>query len=335
MIEFADKTELLPNKFKEKYRDINGFIYKDSKLFVGKKFGEEIGAIRVAIRDDKKRNHGLISDLNISQEINPSEVGKYFIEFAENYLLSKGVNKIEVIVPEGKKLNYLFYDYGYWPSRKSVVIGWNLKEIELSIDSLPNEYSFDIVTSEEFSEKFINEISEFIFNSYQPYFRWWKEYKEDFRWWRTNYMDENIPKFDDEELREEMINRIKEYLFEIKNKKSAIVRGFINGELKGICDAIVDNDENMIVGVAVSKEFKAKHFGSNLLKKALQFLKDNGLETALTITTSGLDDYDPTVYLYTLSGKGQILAEYSILIKRKFSQKEKEKIIDIGQPLEI
>lgn len=334
MLDFVDKTEILPEKLKGKYRDINGFIYKDSKLFVGKRFGEEIGAIRVALRDDKKRNHGLITDLNISPEINPSEVGKYFIEFAESYLLSKGITKIEVIVPEGKKLNYLFYDYGYWPSRKSVVIGWNLKDLDLTFDSLPNEYSFDIVLSNQFSEEFINETSEFIFNSYQPYFRWWKEYKEDFRWWRTDYMDEHIPKFDDD-LKDEMISRIKDYLFEIKNKNSAIIRGFINGELKGICDAIVDNDENMIVGVAVSKDFKAKHFGSNLLKRALSFLRENGLENAITITTSGLDDYDPTVYLYTLSGKGQILAEYSILIKRKFSQKEKENILDIGQPLEI
>ena len=333
-IEFVEKTELLPQNLKTRYRDINGFVYKGSKLFVGRKFGEDIGAVRVALRDDEKRKHGLISDLNLSESFNFPEVAKEFIEFAEQYLLSMGVNKIEVIVPEGKKLNYIFYDYGYWASRKAVAIGWDLEKLDLNFKSDSQDYEFDIVLSRDLSQELIEELSIFIFNSYQPYFRWWKEYKEDYVWWRTEYLDESIPKIE-EELKDEMIGRIKEYLYEIKDKNSSIVRGFINGKLRGICDAVVDSQENMVIGVAVDKDFKAKSFGSGLLLKALSFLKENGLKNAITITTSGLDDYDPTVYLYTLSGKGQILSEYTILVKRNFSNKEKDKITNIGQPLEF
>lgn len=334
MVEFVERGDLIPEKLRQRYRDINGFVYKDSRIFVVKKFGEDVGAFRIAIRDDVKRKHGLITDINISESANITEIVKSIIEFAEDNLLSLGVNKIEAIVEEGKRINYVFYDYGYWPSRKSVAIGWNLEEFSFYPEPLPNGYSFDVVVSSDFSDEFINEISEFIFNSYQPYFRWWKEYKEDYRWWRTDYLDKNIPEFDND-LRSEMIERLKDYLYEIKSKNSAIIRGFVNGTLKGVCDAIVDYDENMVVGVVVDKEFKARYFGSNLLLRALKFLKDNGLSKAFTITTSGLDDYDPTVYLYTLSGKGQILSEYTILIKRKFAKGKEDSIVDIGQPLEL
>ncbi|MFN4245129.1 MAG: hypothetical protein ACK4F9_03140 [Brevinematia bacterium] len=333
-IEFIEKNEILPPKLKQKYRDIDGFIYKESKLFVGRISGEDIGAVRVAIRDDSRRKYGLISDLNISESVNFLEVANHFIEFAENYLLSNSVTKIDAIVPEGKKLNYAFYDKGYWASRKLVAIGWDLENLNFSIEQSPPNYKFDIVLAKDFSENFIKEISEFVFNSYQPYFRWWKEYKEDYRWWRTEYLDKNIPEIENE-LKEEMINRIIDYLYEIKEKNSAIVIGLVDNKLKGICDVVVDEEENMLIGVAVDKDFKVKHFGSNILFRALNFLKSNNLKTARTITTSGLDDYDPTVYLYTLSGKGQILSEYTVLIKRNFSQNQTENIIDIGQPLEF
>ncbi|MGC8766298.1 MAG: hypothetical protein ACP5QP_01170 [Brevinematia bacterium] len=336
-IQILDKTELLPDYLKSKYREINGFAYKESKLFIVKVNDKDVGAVRVAIRDDKVHKEGLISDLSFSDHEILSKVGSDVIKFAESYLLSLGINKIEAIVEEGKKLNYIFYDNGYWPSWKPVVISWDLENLNLDTpkDIDFNSYQFDIIHSKDFTEDFIEEISKFVFDSYQPYFRWWREYKNDYRWWRTNYDDGSLPQLEDY-LKEEMIGRIRDYLLEIKNKNSIIVRGFIDGKLEGICDAIVDEkEENMVIGVAVSKKLKAKNFGSILLINALKFLKDNGVKQPIVITTSGLDDYDPTVYLYTLAGKGQIVKEYTVLIKRKFSDSSTNEIIDIGQPLSL
>ncbi len=332
-LKIVEKTELIPQKLRESYRDIDGIIYRDSRLLVGEKNGEEVAAIRIALRDDTKIKHGLISDLNVSDTALREDVID-LIQNAVDKLVEKSVTRINAIVLDGKKFDYLFYDLGFWPSRKSVVLSWDLLELP-KLQEKPENYKIQLIKSRDFDDELIEELSEFVFNSYQPYWRWWKEHKEVYRWWRTEYDDRNIPALE-KELVSEMKERLKKYFIELKSKNACVVLGYVENKLNGVCDAIAqENEENMVIGVAVSKNLIGKHFGSYILLEALKFLRENGLKSAYTITTSGLDDYDPTVYLYTLSGKAAIIAEYNILVKNVRKEHYEEKIIDIGEPLKL
>ncbi len=88
-----------------------------------------------------------------------------------------------------------------------------------------------------------------------------------------------------------------------------------SGKIVGLCDVKADADDSMDWGVLISRDVGGWQIGSALLGPALTWLLDQGLKTAQVTTTSGLDDYDPTVYLYVLSGGAQIRGEFLILRK--------------------
>lgn len=74
-------------------------------------------------------------------------------------------------------------------------------------------------------------------------------------------------------------------------------------------------DENLETGVVIRKGFGGERLGSILLNQAFANLKKKGKENASTLATSGLDDYDPQIYLYTMNG-GKIVREYINLQKK-------------------
>ena len=73
-------------------------------------------------------------------------------------------------------------------------------------------------------------------------------------------------------------------------------------------------DEDLEVGVVIRKGYGGEGLGSTLLNHALLNLKKKGKKKASILVTSGLDDYDPQVYLYTMNG-GKIVREYINLQK--------------------
>ena len=92
----------------------------------------------------------------------------------------------------------------------------------------------------------------------------------------------------------------------------------LDGEVVGLCDAkAADVDITFDWGLLVRRDFGGRRIGSALLGHALHWLKARGVTVARIVTTSGLDDYDPTVYLYAFSYGGAISAEYLNLVKRR------------------
>lgn len=73
-------------------------------------------------------------------------------------------------------------------------------------------------------------------------------------------------------------------------------------------------DEGLEIGVVVRKGFGGEGLGSVLLNHVFRALKKKGKKKAITLATSGLDDYDPQIYLYTMNG-GKIVREYVNLQK--------------------
>lgn len=74
-------------------------------------------------------------------------------------------------------------------------------------------------------------------------------------------------------------------------------------------------DSDLEFGVVIRKGFGGEGLGSALLNHALSSLKKKGRKKVTTLATSGLDDYDPQIYLYTMNG-GKIIREYINLQKQ-------------------
>ncbi len=92
---------------------------------------------------------------------------------------------MDAVVVDGKGWASYFYRQGYWSWRPTVVLGWDLdarKPIERSPDfEVRQEHHPDPET-----------VARFILNSYQPYFRWWKEPREDQKWLRVELQPEDL-----------------------------------------------------------------------------------------------------------------------------------------------
>ena len=73
--------------------------------------------------------------------------------------------------------------------------------------------------------------------------------------------------------------------------------------------------EPFFFGPMMQKGALGRKIGSTMMASALQWLKDQGIKKAQWTTTSGLDDYDPAVYLATLSTGAKIEKEYIVLEK--------------------
>ncbi len=291
--------------------ELNLLTYGPSEILLAKDGNAIAGAVRLALRQDERRQHGLIADLSVHAAYAGQGVAEDLIVAAEERLKAAGVTKIDAIVRDGEGGTVPFYERGYWAARKMVLLTWDLETLE----DLDTHHEFTI---EEQSSPDPEFLASFVLDSYQPYWRWWKEYKEDTRWHRVEYPAEpEAPPSADlaQEMRARVAARVAAFG---KAAPQTLFTAKLDGEIVGLCDAKAAADDiTFDWGLLVRRDYGGRRIGSALLGHALHWLKARGLETARIVTTSGLDDYDPTVYLYAAAHGGVIRAEYLNLVKRR------------------
>ena len=291
--------------------EFNMLTYGPSEILLAADGDEIAGAVRLALRQDERRQHGLIADLSVHEDYARQGIEEDLIIAAEERLKAAGVTKIDAIVRDGEGGTVPFYERGYWASRKMVLLTWNLE----NLDDLDSDHEFTI---EEHTAPDPAFLADFVLESYQPYWRWWKEYKEDTRWHRVEYPAEpEAPPSAD--LAEEMRGRVEARVAAFgAAAPQTLFAASLDGEIVGLCDAkAAEDDITFDWGLLVRRDFGGRRIGSALLGHALHWLKSRGMTVARIVTTSGLDDYDPTVYLYAASHGGVISAEYLNLVKRR------------------
>jgi GNAT superfamily N-acetyltransferase len=293
--------------------ELNLLPYGPSAVLLAKEDGRLLGAVRCAMRDDPWRKHGLIADLQVDDERRDVGLEERLIDAAEQRLKARGARKIDAVILDGRGWAPYFYRLGYWASRKTVVMEWDLTQLGPMQDS--PEYSIERPERID-----VEEMTQVVLESYQPYWRWWREHREDQRWFRVEFPADEVPPLESAELEREMRQRV---IARVERFSGDPNRTFFlarrNGRPVGLCDAIRRSDGDQLeFGVLVLRDFGGKRLGSALLGRALHWLREGGLERARVTTTSGLDDYDPTVYLYNLSYGAQMVAEFVDLVKRNF-----------------
>lgn len=291
--------------------ELNLLTYGPSEILLAKEGGDIAGAVRLSLRQDPRRRHGLIADLSVHEDYGRQGIEDALILAAEARLKAQGVTKIDAIVRDGEGATVPYYERGYWASRKMVLLTWDLA----TLGELDTAHEFTIEEQTAPEPAFL---TEFVLASYQPYWRWWKEYKEDTRWHRVEYPAEpEAPP--SKELGQEMRARVEARLAAFgESAPQTLFTAKLDGEVVGLCDAkAVKDDVTFEWGLLVRRDFGGRRIGSALLWHALAWLKAHGLDAARIVTTSGLDDYDPTVYLYAASHGGAIRAEYLNLVKRR------------------
>jgi|GEM_PF-791728 len=288
--------------------------YGPSTVLVASDGNGILGAIRYALRTDPRRRHGLIADLQIAPDARDCGVEERLIAAAEKNLLLAGVRKINAVILDGQGWAPHFYRLGYWASRKTVVMRWGLRTLDAPPDH--PDCTIELVERPE-----IEVVTDLVLASYQPYWRWWREDREDRRWERVDWPAENPP-LDDAALAADMRERVRERVRRLAEDPHCVAfLAYSGNRLVGMCDACSRSESDQLdFGVLVLRDFGGKQLGSALLGRALHWLHDHGLASAQVTTTSGLDDYDPTVYLYNLSYGARIVAEYVVLVKRLFAE---------------
>lgn len=288
-------------------RDLNQLTYGPNRLLAAEMAAGTVGAVRFAVRADRV-HEGLITDLMVDEDFRRGKLPAALIAAAEERLKSDGVKKIDAVVVDGQQLSDPFQAAGYWPFRKTVVIGWRLSTIKPP----PTVPGLTIELTDRIN---VPEVAGFIFGSYQPYWQWWKETAGDKPIGQVEYVRDE-PAADRDRARHENWSRVVAVLENFGQAQPALmVIARQAGTIVGLCDAKADPDESMDWGVLISRKVGGRAIGSALLGPTLQWLREQGLKTAQVTTTSGLDDYDPTVYLYVLAGGGQIRGEFLVLRK--------------------
>lgn len=311
----------VPPHVAQPHREYNLLHYGPSNIFGAyNENAQLVGVIRYAKRVNTGLSHGVLADLHLDDALTADEgkkIASELIKGAELALREFDVTKIDAVVIDGSKLAQHFIDAGYWASRKMVTIEWDLTA-PMKVTPLP-EIELSLETQLD-----TNEVADFILSSYQPYWRWWKNDAFDRLWDRVDYPDYTPDKVDEENAehnREHVQNRIEDGLAEAMTGSHIFAVGRKNGKIIGMCDAkLVDDplDDCSDWGVLMVRDHPGKGFGQLLLFSCLNWLKQKGKKTALITTTSGLDDYDPTVYLYVQSCGGKIKGEFNNFVKRKF-----------------
>ncbi|MBP9718665.1 GNAT family N-acetyltransferase [Candidatus Gracilibacteria bacterium] len=290
-------------------RELNLLWYGPSELLAAYEGETLVGVIRTALRVHPQLKHGLITDLYCAKPEDIKNCAPLLIQAAEKKLLAQGATKIDALIMDGNKISDLFIAQGYWASRKTVVVEWDLADVkapELSTElDIAIETTYDPI-----------ELAEFILHSYQPYWTWWKDDAFDRLWDRIDYPSmepDEIEQKNTEENRAKVIEMLTasqsnpEQTFFIARQKS--------GEKKivALCDTAFE------WGAMLLRDHPGKGLGNYLVLSALHWLKEKGATTAEATTTSGMDDFDPTVYLYVQSCGGKIKGEFLDMVKRKFS----------------
>ena len=271
-----------------------------------------LGAVRLAMRERPSRPHGLIADLIVDDDQRETGLPERLIEAAEARLKARGAEKVDAVVVDGKGWASYFYRQGYWSSRRTVVLGWDLdarKPIERSPD-------FE-VRQEDHPDP--EPVARFILNSYQPYFRWWKEPREDQKWLRVELQPDDLEdQFNraSAEIRRQVIEDVRRAG---QDGPQTYFLAYRDGNLVGLCDArdTAEGEDTFQWCVLVAREYGGRQLGSTLYDYALEWLHARGRSTAEYTSTSGLDDYDPLIYLTTVAAGGTIRGEFLNLVKTR------------------
>jgi predicted N-acetyltransferase YhbS len=234
------------------------------------------------------------------------------IEAAEARLTERGAQKLDAVVLDGRGWAPYFYRRGFWSSRRTVVLWWDLAARPA------------IETNQEFEVRQVDrpdpeQVARFILNSYQPYFRWWKEPREDQKWLRAELQPEDRrDQFEraSADVRQRVIEAVRNAG---QDAPQTYFLAYHDGELVGLCDAkdAPAGHDTFDWCVLVARAYGGRHLGSTLLDHALGWLQRRGRQGAEYTSTSGLDDYDPLIYLATVATGACIRGEFLDLVKTR------------------
>ncbi|MGH2355850.1 MAG: GNAT family N-acetyltransferase [Chloroflexota bacterium] len=296
-------------------QELNQLWYGPSEVLVARRSPDDeavLGAVRLAMRERPQRPHGLITDLLVDDALRETGLPERLIDAAEARLKARGAQKIDGVIVDGQGWASYFYRQGFWSSRRTVVLAWDLnhrKEIERSPD-------FEV---RQVDRPDPEETARFIVNSYQPYFRWWKEPREDQKWLRVELQPEDrLDQFEraSAEVRERVVDAVRRAG---QDAPQTYLLAYRDGTLVGLCDAkdAPEGQDTFEWCVLVAREYGGRHLGSTLLDHALGWLHQRGRAAAEYTSTSGLDDYDPLIYLATVTSGAQIRGEFLNLVKTR------------------
>jgi predicted N-acetyltransferase YhbS len=298
-------------------QELNQLLYGPSEVLVARagpaaREDEVVGAVRLAMREHPSRPHGLIADLRVDDALRETGLPERLIAAAEGRLKARGAEKVDAVTVDGKGWASYFYRQGYWSSRRTVVLHWDLaarKPIERSAD-------FEV---RQVDRPDPEATAHFVLNSYQPYFRWWKEPREDQKWFRVELQPEDL---EDQALKAgaDVRRRVEERIARAgSDAPQTYFLAYRDGRLVGLCDAKVApaGEETFEWCVLVAREYGGRQLGSTLFDHALEWLERQGCAHAEYTSTSGLDDYDPLIYLATVAAGGSIRGEFLNLVKTR------------------
>jgi predicted N-acetyltransferase YhbS len=297
-------------------QELNQLSYGPSEVLVARRPGapadEVVGAIRLAMRERPAKKHGLIADLAIDDALRESGLPERLIGAAEERLVARGAEKVDAVIMDGKGLATYLYRCGYWSSRRMVVLTWDLEQR----NAVERSNAFRIVQTDRPEPE---ETARFILNSYQPYFRWWKDVRDDQRWDRVELQpDEREDRYAQAsaDMREQTLQRLRDAG---KDAPQTYFLAYRDDELVGLCDAkdLPEGQDTFEWCVLVTRHEGGKGLGSTLLDYALEWLRARGRRYAEYTSTSGLDDYDPLIYLSTITTGAQIRGEFLNLVKNR------------------
>ncbi|MAG35052.1 MAG: hypothetical protein CL878_02205 [Dehalococcoidia bacterium] len=296
-------------------RELNLLRYGPSELLVARRQDEIVGAVRLARRDDPELSHGLITDLAVETTGGDDGLAERLIQAGEQRLRESEIAKIDALIVDGQGLALPFYSLGYWSSRRTVVLGWDLANLA----DIPMPDHVRIVQT---AHPDPEQIGRLVLNSYQPYWTWWKDPRKDQKWYRVELQPTDLPGY-----AERAEGRVREAVESAIGRangpgepEQTYVIAYDDGCPVALCDAKVSTggEDAFDWGVLVLREFGGKGLASALLGRALHWLRDQGETTADLTVTSGLDDYDPIVYVATVANRAQIRGEFLNLVKRVF-----------------
>lgn len=297
--------------------EANQLSYGPSEILVALRHPGDtsfVGAIRLAMRVRTPFVEGLITDLQVDDDLIDSGLPEALIAEAEARLRAKGARKIDGLLLDGVGMAPHYYRLGYWSSRRSVVLAWDLAHLR----DIPESPEYEVV---QVDRPDADTIGHFVLNSYQPYFRWWKEPREAQKWFRVELQPED---YEDQYAR--ATAEIRERVLEdVRNAGATGPQTYFlayhNGELIGLCDARDSGPgtDQFEWCVLVSRSSIGKGLASTLLGRALRWLRDErGLTHAEYTSTSGLDDYDPLIYVSTVATGAFIKGEFLDCVKTQF-----------------
>jgi len=310
--------ETVPARVGGVRQELNHLRYGPSEVLVARRAGgpadEVVGAIRLAMREQPARPHGLLADLAVDEDLRNSGLPERLIEAGEARLQARGAQKFDAVIVDGHGWASYFYRRGFWSSRRMVVLAWDLTR------RTPIEPSGDFEIRQ-VDRPDPEATARFIVNSYQPYFRWWKEPREDRRWDRVELQPEaREDQF--ERAQQEVRRRVMDAVAGAgKDASQTYFFAYKQGELVGLCDAkdAPQGEDTFELCALVAREYGGRGLGSALIGAAMDWLQARGRTTAEYTATSGLDDYDPLIYLATVATGAQIRGEFLNLVKNQFA----------------